>query len=207
MTESDSPSPKPTIISNINAKSILFGLSKNLQCQIKSTSTAAWVPNIAPDAPIDASPVSEKLPPRIKPKTPEMLYSIKNLYYFNSQFTCSYCSVNEESNTHLSVPICFSTRAELVSNTKPFKRRCTIPTCNQRAVKNLKVWFGVAVPLPNPPNPQISSSVQVCVIVDDEEEESLRHLKGVCVISGILRMQAVKRAPRLMSISDEGPII
>lgn len=46
----------------------------------------------------------------------------------------------------------------------------------------------------------MSSSVHVEVV-------SLKHLKGVFVMSGILRMQAVKRAPRLISISDDGPIM
>lgn len=61
--------------------------------------------------------------------------------------------------------------------------------------------------MPNPPNPQISSSVQVVVTELAAVLESFKHLKGVLVISGMSRMQAVNLAPRLINISDEGPIM
>ena len=65
------PSPIPTIISNTSANSILHGLEIRVQCAMRSTRTAACVPKMAPDAPMDARPASAKLPPRINPKTPE----------------------------------------------------------------------------------------------------------------------------------------
>ena len=83
--------------------------------------------------------------------------------------------------------------------------RCTIPTCNQIGVKNLNVWCGTPSG-PNPPKPQMSSSVQVTLVVD-EEEVSFRQRKGVAVISGTERMHPVKRAPILMRSSEDGPIM
>ena len=78
--------------------------------------------------------------------------------------------------------------------------RWTSPTCSHMGVKNLKVWSG-SFGFGKPPQPQICSREHSAV------ELLLRQVKETFVIEGTSRMHPVKRAPRLMSISDEGPSI
>ena len=151
----------------MSAKSILPGRENSFQCEMRSTSTAACVPKIAPDAPMELNPTRLKLPPRMNlsdgakcrcqcvrtarmsagtqvaeagvPEYARDEVHDQEAVRGSTRKVRSSAWVDATARLpYRNVPICRSTKAELVSKTRRFRRMCTTPTCSHIGTKKLR---------------------------------------------------------------------